>query len=334
MARCLRKAKEPLFLVGVDMDPTYLPLCPVDVSYVVPAASDPETYIAALAHLTEKLHIDFLYPQKDQEVLILAQHRERFPGKLWLPPADVIALSQDKEQCRQFLAKQGVPVPVGLLLEREHDLALLQEKGLDTLCWVRKIRGSGSEGARLCRSIEEVRVWVSENNGWGNFMASEFLPGRIFGWDSIWKDGVLLACQAKERLRYGMETSPSPRSKYTTAIRSVHEPHAEEVAQRAVTAIMSKPDGIFTVDMRENAQGQPMVTEINAGRFLTSSTILFEKTGFLFPYDVVNINLGNMPEHLPCHHPVHPGQYILAGILADPILCTERDFQIPSWREA
>jgi carbamoyl-phosphate synthase large subunit len=106
------------------------------------------------------------------------------------------------------------------------------------------------------------------------------------------------------------------------------------VAQRAVTAIMSKPDGIFTVDMRENAQGQPMVTEINAGRFLTSSTILFEKTGFLFPYDVVNINLGNMPEHLPCHHPVHPGQYILAGILADPILCTERDFQIPSWREA
>ena len=44
--------------------------------------------------------------------------------------------------------------------------------------------------------------------------------------------------------------------------------------------------------MKENSRGVPCVTEINPGRFLTTSLLLFAETGYHLPFDYINLALG------------------------------------------
>ena len=43
---------------------------------------------------------------------------------------------------------------------------------------------------------------------------------------------------------------------------------------KAVRAVDPRASGVFGVDLKENAQGEPCVTEINAGRFLAGTNLL------------------------------------------------------------
>jgi hypothetical protein len=48
------------------------------------------------------------------------------------------------------------------------------------------------------------------------------------------------------------------------------------VAERAVRAVDEHPHGVFAVDLREDEHGWPAPTEINAGRFPTTSPLYSE----------------------------------------------------------
>jgi carbamoyl-phosphate synthase large subunit len=60
--------------------------------------------------------------------------------------------------------------------------------------------------------------------------------------------------------------------------KTVREPDVLETAVRAIRAVDRKASGVFAVDLKEDASGVARVTEINAGRF-TSSTNLLDLTG-------------------------------------------------------
>ena len=49
--------------------------------------------------------------------------------------------------------------------------------------------------------------------------------------------------------------------------------------------------GVFCVDLKEDEAGRPLVTEINAGRFFTTSNFLAE-AGANMPYSYVELALG------------------------------------------
>src|SRR5207245_2208796 len=129
-----------------------------------------------------------------------------------------------------------------------------------------------------------IAWWVDERGMQPrDFMAGEMLPGREFAYQSIWQDGELVAGQARERLEYLYgHLTPSGQTSTPSVARTVHEPAVDAAAQRAIQAVEAVPNGVYCVDLKQNAAGTPCVTEVNAGRFFTTSNF-FAHAGLNMP---------------------------------------------------
>src|SRR5439155_17760718 len=88
--------------------------------------------------------------------------------------------------------------------------------------------------------------------------------------------------------------------------RTVHREDVNEVASRAIRAVDPAATGVFCIDLKEEEHGSPLVTEINAGRFFTTSNFLAE-AGANMPYDYVRLAFGERLEHLRTFNAVEPG---------------------------
>ena len=154
-----------------------------------------------------------------------------------------------------------------------------------------------------------VRYWSDNGLVIEDFMVSEFLPGREFAFQSIWRDGRLVTSAARERLEYlfGFLT-PSGQTSSPALARSVHRPDVNETAAAAVRAVDPSATGIFCVDLKENAAGVPCVTEINAGRFFTTS-IFFSEAGCNMPYYYTRMAYDEDVPDLPQFDAVPEGLY-------------------------
>jgi len=104
------------------------------------------------------------------------------------------------------------------------------------------------------------------------FIAQEYLPGRNIGFHSLWKDGELVTSMARERVEYIYSNlAPSGVTGTPSVQRTIHNNTVNETGTKAVLAIDPNFNGIACVDLKENKEGKPCVTEINAGRMFTTS---------------------------------------------------------------
>jgi carbamoyl-phosphate synthase large subunit len=179
--------------------------------------------------------------------------------------------------------------------------------------WVRARAGAGARASLPVRRPEQAHAWVSwwmEERGLSasDFMVSEMLCGREFAYQSVWQDGELVAGQARERVEYLYgHLTPSGQTSTPSVTRTISEPAVDGLAQRAVRAVDPSPQGVYCVDMKENAEGVPCVTEINAGRFFTTSNF-FARAGLNMPELLVRCALGERPERLQSS-PLPPDLY-------------------------
>jgi carbamoyl-phosphate synthase large subunit len=123
-------------------------------------------------------------------------------------------------------------------------------------------------------------------------MASEMLPGSEFAFQSVWQDGNLIVGQARERLEYlyGF-LAPSGQSSTPAIARTVSSTNVTELATKAIRALDSHPNGVYCVDIKCTQNGSPRVTEINAGRFFTTSNF-FAAAGLNMPDMVMKAATG------------------------------------------
>ena len=291
----LRMSPEPFYLVGADVKPYHLELADVERRYLLPPAWEP-TYIQKLNELIGLEHIDLVHAQPDAEVAVLSERREGVRAKLYLPSPETVALSQDKMALIDRLRAAGLTTARSYLISTPADLQV----SLDRLAprsgkvWLRAIRGAGSRAALPIRKFDQGRAWIeywSETRGvgWGKFMACEYLPGAEYAFQSLWRDGELITSQARERLEYlfGHLTASGQTSTPSIA-RTVHCEDVNEAAIRAVQALDRHATGVFCVDLKRNVEGVPCVTEINAGRFFTTSNF-FAAAGSNMPYYYVKM---------------------------------------------
>jgi carbamoyl-phosphate synthase large subunit len=144
--------------------------------------------------------------------------------------------------------------------------------------------GSGSTGAIPVARPEQARSWIAywtEMRGVPatSFILSEYLPGRDFSCQAVWKSGALVLVKTCERLSYfGGGGNPSGTSSISQLAKTVFAPEVVAVCTAAIRAIDPRASGTFNFDLRENARGVPCLTEINAGRF-PSGTNIFDLTG-------------------------------------------------------
>jgi biotin carboxylase len=311
----LRLAPEPFFVVGSDASKFHLELAPVDARYLLPRADGPG-YLEELNGLVAEERIDVVHPQPEQEVLELARNHDRVGAATLLPSVEAVALCQDKAAFAARIAEAGLPAPRFARPRTEDELrdATASILGTRERAWVRAVRGAGARASLPVSSPEQAIAWVRywiEMRGLevSDFMVSEFLPGREFAFQSVWLDGELVTSAARERLEYVFgHLMPSGQSSSPSVARTVHREDVNELAARAVEAVDPRATGVFCVDLKEDEQSRPLVTEINAGRFFTTSNFLAE-AGANMPYEYVRLALGESPNGLARFDAVEPDLY-------------------------
>jgi carbamoyl-phosphate synthase large subunit len=207
-----------------------------------------------------------------------------------LPPHETIDLCADKLAFAERQIEAGVPVAATFAVSDEASLAVSVESLLSKheRVWVRARRGAGARASLPVtepgHAVMWARYWETRGVPVSDFMAQEFLPGREFAFQSVWNHGEIVTSQARERVEYlfGYLT-PSGQTSSPAVARTVHRSDVNETAVAAVRAVDPKAHGVFCVDIKENKDGVPCVTEINAGRFFTTS-IFFSEAGCNMPY--------------------------------------------------
>jgi len=310
--KSLRMSKTKYYIVGADMNEYHLMLPPIDKGVILPHALHMD-YEDKLIEIIKIYDIDFVHAQPDIEVQKLgAIHNHilsKTGAKTFLPNIDAITLCRNKLKCYYRLKNNDVPVPLSFPVD---DISRLPEEFEKLMVkqrpeyppdsvWVRAITGAGSRASMRVHNAEQLLNWVFY---WINykkmdlkeFMMSEYLPGREFAWQSLWFNGKLITSQARERMEYYMgNLSVTGQSSSPSVARTVHNESVNIVGTRAVQAVDKKATGIFCVDMKENARDMyPCVTEINAGRFFTTSNF-FSTLGCNMPDIYVQMGLNNKP---------------------------------------
>jgi glutathione synthase/RimK-type ligase-like ATP-grasp enzyme len=322
---CLRMAPEKMYIVGTDVNKWHLELPEVNRRYPVPECTK-KNYVSKLNELIKKEKIEFVHPQPDIEVKVLSENREKINATTFLPNRKTIDLCQDKIKTNEVLRGAGVPAPkiVQIRSEKDLDIAFDELKGRSKQIWFRARKGAGSKASLPIEERRHAKVWIEYwmNKGltYGDFMACEFLPGKEFAFQSVWKDGELVTSMARQRLEYLFgNIMPSGQSSSPSVARTVHREDVNDIATRAVLTVDKKASGIFCIDLKENVNGISCVTEINAGRFFTTSNF-FAKIGANMPYTYVRLAYGEKIPNLPKYNAAPKGIYWVRSVDKEPIL--------------
>jgi carbamoyl-phosphate synthase large subunit len=280
LMRSLRAGDPSLFLVGCHHDRFTLKLSSADRNYLTPAPKVPD-FAAALRRIIRTEKIDLLIPSSDADVMLISRLRRRIPCRLFLPRRATIELCQDKYRLTAFLRSRGVPVPATYPVTGPKSIErVFRRMHSRSGAWCRMRAGYGAMGATPVKSPKQVRNWIRD---WKEmqgipataFILSEYLPGRDFACQSLWNEGKHILVKTSERVSYLIPANlPSAASSVARLSKTVHEPRIVETCAQAIRALDRKATGVFSLDLKENAEGLPCVTEINAGRFSSGTNIL------------------------------------------------------------
>jgi hypothetical protein len=273
LMRSLRVGDPSLGLVGCHPDRFVLKKSPARRNYLIPPSNRPD-FAAALGRIVATERIDLLIAGNDADVSAVARLRAKIPCRVFLPRNAVIELCQDKYELTAFLRAKGLPAPLTYpvtALDRIEEV--FQCLAPRPLLWCRIRTGFGSMGALPVKTPEQARSWIrywEDMRGVpaASFTLSEYLPGRDYSLQCVWNEGSLILAKMSERLSYfGGGSHPSGVSSTPALGKTVFEPRVTEVCAAAIRALDKGASGVFCFDLKEDDNGLPCITEINAGRF-------------------------------------------------------------------
>jgi len=284
LIRSLSAAGEAFVTVGCHPDPFTLKKSLAARNYVVPPLGHPE-YADRLRAVVEKEAVDLLIPTSDADTRRISALRDELPCRTFLPRREVIDLCQDKYRLTTGLRRLGIAAPRTYAVTGLSEVPrLFRRFKSHRRLWCRPRTGTGSMGAVPVETPQQARGWIAY---WEQmrgvpataFTIAEYLPGRDFACQSLWKEGRLVLIKACERLSYfGGWNRASGVSSTPDLAKTVREPRVLDVCVRAIRAIDPAASGVYAVDLKEDAGGRPCITEINIGRFFMI-TNLFDFTG-------------------------------------------------------
>jgi carbamoyl-phosphate synthase large subunit len=278
LVRSLRAGDPALTIAGCHDDPFVLGKSLAERNFLAPASPRRER-LRALRRIIRAERIDLVIPTTDQDVLEISALRRRIPCRVFLPRHALIERCQDKYGLTEFLRRRGIAAPQTCRAESAKQVeALFRRLAPRTMLWCRLRRGSGSLGAIPVRTPDQAWSWIrywEEMRGVqpGSFTLSEYLPGRDFCVQCLWKGGRMVLAKMAERLDYIEGGSPSGVSSMAALAKTAFDPDAIRTCARAIRALDPRASGAFFVDMKEDERGRACITEINAGRFAAMTNL-------------------------------------------------------------
>jgi carbamoyl-phosphate synthase large subunit len=257
----LRAGDGAVEIVGCHHDRFVLKKSPADRNYLVPPAGD-RRFVASLRAVLAAERVDLLVPNSDGDVRAVARHRRRLPVRVFLPRTSIVERCQDKYALTVYLRRHGVPAPRTWPLHRLADVdRVFAGRARGERLWCRIRRGGGSRGAIPVVRPEQARSWIAYWRDMRDvpvhaFTLSEYLPGRDFAAQGLWRDGTLVLLKVCERLSYfGGGSQPSGMSSTPALGKLVHDARVTDVCRAAVGALDRRASGVFSVDLRRTSAG-------------------------------------------------------------------------------
>ena len=255
------------------------------VYLLVPHAANEESYIEALNEIILKEKPDLVIPNTDGEVVTIAKHIREISAPVFLPSEEEILICDDKLRFHQFCDENNIHNAKAYHVSNIDEIPKIFNRFNTTPLWCRMREGGGSQGALQVETAEQAKFWIEYWNTMRNvsvdqFLISEFLPGRDFAVQSIWKDGRLYLMKAAERVSYfGGVGRPSGMSSTPEVAKTIYD---ESIFSFCVNLIkvLSKgnANGVYNIDLKLDVNDNICVTEINTGRFFNITSI-FNVTG-------------------------------------------------------
>lgn len=338
--RALRASANGYHIVGTEYSPYYIHLPDVDARYRSPR-HDSKGFVERIRRVAVKEDIDFIHPQPSSEALVLSSRRRSLPAPVLLPKASVMRLAQDKLASQVKLRAASVRVAKTRAVASLEDLETAFG-ALGKPVWVRARHGAGGRLSLLCHSAREVRLWVELWNRRrvpiGEFVIQEYLPGRNIAWDSLWLKGKLVTSYCRERLEYPFKhISPSGITGTPSVARTIEDRRIDREGERSVRAVAPNATGAFSVDLKEDQEGRPAVTEADAGKFHTTMPLWgyaavrtlglpwYSNTADLY----VRMGLGEAPPNDVPKHGLVPQGYTMVRNIDSGVLLMKED----GWKE-
>ena len=269
--------------LGANASAESLAKSPLEKNFLLPRASDSQ-YIEALRKIVKEQGVELIIANSDAEVAVISAHRGELGCMAFLPAHETVLDCQDKYRMYEKLGPVGIPMARSIEINSLDEIeAAAEQIGTDRF-WIRPKVGRGSLGATWVRTAEQARHWIDlwvslRGLRVDEFTVSEFLPGRDFCFQSVWKDGSMRVGKLCERLAYhGGEQRLSGMSSTPSVARTLYHEGAIATIMRAVQALDSRPNGNFNFDLKQNTQGEMCITECNIGRFCMITPI-FDYTG-------------------------------------------------------
>jgi carbamoyl-phosphate synthase large subunit len=331
LIRSLRAGDPSLRIAGCHSDRFVLRRSDAEQRYLLPPSRHP-AYGRALRRTIETAKADLLIPTSDADVLAMSRLRRRIPCRLFLPQHAMIEACQDKYELSRLLRQRGIPAPLTYVVTDLGRIGgLFRRLPPRSRVWCRMRTGSGSLGAIPVTKPEQARSWIRHWQAMrripvSSFTLSEYLPGRDFGCQSLWKDGELIVIKTYERLSYlGMGGNPGQVSSVATLAKTVREPRVVDICTRAMRTLDRRVSGVFSIDLKENAEGVPCITDVNVGRF-SSATAVYDLTGkHNMAITYVRLALGE-PVDLRDEYDVAEDYYVLRDVDMPPSVFHADDF--------
>lgn len=238
-------------------------------------------YLPLIQRICEQDAVDVAVVIPESEVLFWTEHR--MPVRSLLPPPKFSRIAISKRRTYELLRSKEL-APEFYVVSRDDILGgkLVDPAGKNV--WLRDFsEGSTSgKGALRAASTAEMRAWAILNPNIQEYMVSDFLPGRNIACCLLFHRGELLKVASYERIQYFMGRSVlSGVSGNISKGRLINDSMVQDTAERAVKLITSitkeTMHGLVTVDLREDENGKPLVTEINLRH--VAATLAFAEAG-------------------------------------------------------
>lgn len=321
-----------LFLVCTDHNPHFLQFPQADARFVSPRHDDP-SFVPILLKLIKKYRVKFLHPHPSSEARVVSENSVSFKDAkvgTYLPkPASIMP---EKLEIYNALSKRNVPVPKTVAITSLKDIDdAFSEIGHPL--WIRARHGAGGRLGLKVDTPEQAKHWVELNTlqnraAISDFILQEYLAGRDLAFDSLWFRGRLITSYARERLEYTLKHVSLSGITGTPAIaRTLEYEKLNHVSVEAVRALDSEPHGFFSVDIKENVAGKPVITEVD-GKWHTTAPLwgyafakALNKPELNIAYHYLMLGLNEIPDvELPTFNLFPANHYLVRQLDAGVIL--------------
>ena len=247
-------------------------------SYVIPRADEPD-YWDEINRVIDLEDIDMAVVQPEVEVIEWSRNRSRLrrPVKTHLPDIGLASALINKHRLHELLEESPWIPAYRKIIPESYSYGDVAGDIGETF-WIRSTEGSSGLGSLKIENEGALKQWISINPKVREFIATEYLPGRNMACKMLYFEGELKRTACAERVNYIMaKVAPSGITGNTSFGRLINEPGLVQISEKTLEIIAGELDaklnGIFTVDFKEDAGGNPKITEINIRHVAFTSSI-------------------------------------------------------------